>query len=655
MRWLKSIVAVVVLAAGYARAAAPEGRRPQDDRLAAARRFVEQSDRYLHHSKLRRGMKGYGLTVLAGTKIARFDAEVVSVIVGWNPHQDMILMRVSGQDLEKTGIISGMSGSPIFIRDKDGKDKMVGALAYGWSFQKEPICGVQPITQMLVVGGAFEALAAPRKEETVLSGSPGELPGAAAPGADPPADYLETVLNPRKLDFAGFGLPKRLRPEAASDRVPRLVPLATPLMISGGSRRCIEEAERLFGPMGFLPVQSGGVGAAAEAANVRLEPGAAFAVPLATGDMDWAAIGTVTEVIGKRVLAFGHMFFAEGESKLPMGTAYVHTVISSQWTSFKLSSSLAVTGALNRDEYTAVTGMVGRKPSMVPVTVTVTWKDEGRRQVFRYEVCKHRWLTAALMRMMVASSALAWRELPEHHTVHHAVTVEFAKLGAYRAANISSDADVSAALSDAIRPVAALMNNPYGPPADVKSVDVSLTIEKGRTSADLIHFRLDGDQYRPGETVTGKLTFRRFRQARVVVPVQFELPDDLPDGTYSLQVCDAETALSLYAKERPHVFQPRSVPALFDALQKVVLPKADQLYLRLPLPTGGLALARRELPELPESRAKIIAEAGQLDTYEFRQALVRAVPGEYVFNGSTAAPFKVSRQVAEQRLSGGAP
>ena len=129
-------MAIAALAAGLLAATA---RAAEDDSLlAAARRYVEQSDRYLHHTQLRRGMKGYGLTVLEGTKISRFDVEVVSVVPQWAPHQWVILGMLSGQDLKTTGVISGMSGSPIFVRD-GGKDKISGALAYAWRGQKRPL------------------------------------------------------------------------------------------------------------------------------------------------------------------------------------------------------------------------------------------------------------------------------------------------------------------------------------------------------------------------------------------------------------------------------------------------------------------------------------------------------------------------------------
>ena len=151
-KWLVLHVLVLVGPAwSIAAAAAP---KTVDENLQQARAFVARSDRYLDYSELRRGMTGYGLTVMEGVKVEKFDATVVSVLHNWNPHQAMILCKLGGLGLEKSGIVSGMSGSPIFIKDPaDGKHKMIGAVAYGWRFQAVPICGVQPISQMLAIEG----------------------------------------------------------------------------------------------------------------------------------------------------------------------------------------------------------------------------------------------------------------------------------------------------------------------------------------------------------------------------------------------------------------------------------------------------------------------------------------------------------------------
>lgn len=643
------------LAVGVGAAAVADSPSRPDARLDAAKRFVEKSDRYLHHDTLRRGMKGYGLTVLQGTKIIRFQAEIVSVIKRWEPHRDVILARLSGQNLEHTGIISGMSGSPVYFQDPaDKKDKLVGAVAYGWRGSKEPLCGIQPITQMLAAGESYKK----------MGKAPGKAPGKASARADAPeepaagggaaldrhdlADYLAVVLDPRKIDFAELCLPPRRRSaRRPPSGAPELVPLTTPLMVSGTSRRTLAELTRLLEPLGIVPVASGGVNAAeAKAArNVRFEPGAALAVPLVTGDAEWSAVGTVTEVLNGRVLAFGHSFAGTGETKLPMGTAYVHTCVSGLMSSFKLSSGLRVLGTMDRDEEVAAAGVIGPKPRMVPVTVHVRWLTEKREETFHYAIADHRMTVASMSRSVLSSSIWAWHEMPERHTVRYDVTVDYGKLGTYRAANVSTGSSIYAVSSDMTRPLATLLTNPYGKRLSPRSIHVNVTVEKGNVSAMMLDFKLAGEIYRPGETLTGTLILRPYRKARETLDVQFKLPRDLPEGNYTLAVSDATRDMTYRQAEQPHRFAPRTTEQLFQAMQTVVQPAMQQLYLRLPLPgRGGLALSQKELPDLPPSRAAILSDAKILDTKTFRRSLVQTVKTKYIISGSAIARFRVQRR-----------
>ena len=645
--WILSLVALTWLAAPVRAARASTPQTGTDNALAAARAYVANSDRYLHHDRLKRGMKGYGLTVLAGTRLVRFNAEILSVVAGMSPQQSAIMARLSGQRLEKTGIIQGMSGSPVFVRDpRDGKDKIIGAVAFGWFAQKEPVCGIQPITQMLAIRGVL-----PGKDKAKDGGKPPAPPGVpksqASSSAVTPEAFLRAALNPKKTDFSASSRlwfpARRARPAG------RMTPLPLPMAIAGADERTLAYLRRWLTPAGILPVQGGGPGGAAKAAagEAKLVPGAAVSVPLVSGDMDWSAVGTVTDVIGDKVLAFGHSFFSQGPTEMPMSTAYVHTVISGMLSSFKLSSSLKQTGALQRDENVGILGRIGRKASTIPVTVTVDWKHEGRKQTYRYQICRHRLLMPALTAAVVRSSAWAWHDLPEHHTVRYGVEIDFGGLGRYRASNVASDDDVLSVVSDTARPLLFLLHNPLGPPPKVQSVQVNLTIEPEATEAAVLKLQLDGKVYRPGETVTGRLVVRQFRRKRQTLPIRFPLPKDLAEGPYQLTAGDAQTALRARISEMPQRYRARTVQELFNSIQRVVQPNGSHLYLRLPRRRGGLALAGRELPDLPESRARILAEAAKLDTHVFSSALERSMETQFVLTGSASAAFAVQDRPKE--------
>jgi hypothetical protein len=636
----------VVMIGGGGALAGPPAADSDDPRLAEARRLVEKSDRYLSHTKLQRGMEGYGLTVMAGTEVVKFHARVVSVVTKWGPHQDVILAMLSGLDLEHSGIIAGMSGSPVYFKDPaDDKYKLVGAVAYGWRGQKDPLCGIQPVVQMLVARGGL--------------GGEGKA-AAATVGTDslPKADKrLAALLDPRKIDFLAAYLAdieKQSAPAAAAAAGggPAMVPLATPLMVSGTAPRAMADMTKALTPMGMVPVASGGAVAAEmdAAKSARLAPGGAIAVPLVTGDADMSAVGTVTDVAGDQVMAFGHSFFAEGATELPMGPAYVHTCVAGILGSFKMAAGLEVTGTLRRDENTAVAGVIGPKPEMVPMTVTLNWPS-GQKETYRYRLVNHRLMTALFARMVLGAATTGWRDLPERHTVRYSVEMDYGKLGTFRSANTSTDADMLPVMSDVMRPILAMLNNPFGPRQAPTRINVDVTIEEGTLAADLLDLKLDGTVYRPGEAVTGEITIQPFRQARKAVPVRFDLPADLAEGEYTLTACDMlRHALALQG-EMPQKFAPRGTEELFQALQFVVQFPVRQLYLRLPVTTGGgLALGQRELPDLPASKGQIISQARILETRAFRHSIVQTAKTDHILEGSASANFRVERRPDETLL-----
>src|SRR5947208_1679119 len=110
-----------------------------------------KQETYWQVDEVRVGMKGTGRTVVKGTKIETFSAEVLGILRNTSPGRDIVLCRLSGLDLEKTGVIAGMSGSPIYL---DGK--LLGAVAYAWAYGKEPIAGVTPFSQMHGFVEAYE-------------------------------------------------------------------------------------------------------------------------------------------------------------------------------------------------------------------------------------------------------------------------------------------------------------------------------------------------------------------------------------------------------------------------------------------------------------------------------------------------------------------
>jgi hypothetical protein len=630
-----------------------------DANLARARAYVEKhSDRYMHHSRLRRGMKGYGLSVFKGTKIEKFDVVIESVIEGRSPQLAVILAMCSGKNLEKTNVVHGMSGSPIYIKDpQDGKFKMVGALAYGFSAMPvEPLCGIQPITQMLAMSGALpaEKKKPEKKPKKTPATQPTSMPaaGGKATATRNVEEFLSIVLDPKRRDFSPLF---RRQNEAAM--CGQMQPLRIPVSVSGLSGRGLKELAQSFEPMGMVPLAGGGYGGmdAKQLRNVKLQPGSSLAIPMVSGDMNWAAIGTVTEVIGDYVLGFGHAMNVEGNVNFPMGTGYVHTIVGDQQGSFKMGSAIRSVGALTRDESVGVGGVLGQKVRGIPMTVHVNQVEDKRKQTFEYQLIHKRNYTPGLAGAVVNVSGRALRLPPQYHHIRYEVEIDFGKLGVFKTSNLGgfyqgwfgSGFD---AATDVARPIAALMNNPFGPEPQVKGIKVNLTISKGDISATIIDFKLDGEIYKPGDTVTGTVLLERFRKKRLTLPVSFKLPENLPEGKYPLTVGDSMYILAQQMKEKPQDYQPRTVRRLFDALQRIAKPQADRLYLHMPLLKGGVALDQGELPELPSGKAAVLLEAKLPDTKVFRTSLTRGKKTEYHIYGHRTMTINVRKQTNETLL-----
>ncbi len=613
-----------------------------DSMLTAARQYVDESDKYLHHSKLTRGMTGYGVTVMAGTELVRFDVELVSVMSNMSPGQDMVLARLSGQNLEKTGVIAGMSGSPVYIIDpEDGREKMIGAVAFGWSFQKEPICGIQPITQMLAGSGMFS----PAKKI-------GPETASISPGGFGREKFLAAALGPEKIDFAALALGRQTA-SAGDDTGQLLRPLVTPLMVSGGSEQFLRYIQPYLASAGMMPVGSGGIGQAmAETAeSTNLAPGSAIGITLMSGDMDLTSVGTVTEVIDNRVLALGHQMLGWGQTQLPMGTAYIHTVVSSQFRSFKLGSALKPKGALVRDERVGITGEFGAEAPMFPVSIKINWPDTGRTQLYNFQLVKDTRYAPLLTNFAVANAVMGWHSMPQHHTISYKIDIDFGELGKYSVDNISSDKSIFPVISDMSRPVWSMLNNPFAPAVAPQRIDCEVTISQENTQAILLDIKLDGRIYKPGETVTGEIIIQPFRKARQSIDIEFVLPEDLADGQYNLTACSAGNSLMKTRQENPHLFSPRTVEELFAAMGRLTEVRSDRIYFRLPLKREGLALGTAQMPELPASRAQIVQQAGLLDTHKFSETLVRSIDSRYVISGAVDSSFLVRRRFDETRLS----
>ena len=358
---------------------------------------------------IRSGMKGVGRTVMQGTKLEEFEAEVLGVMGDVSPGRDMVLCRLKGCNLEHAGIIQGMSGSPVYI-----EGKLLGAVAFAWEFAKDPIAGVTPFQQMIqYVRSNDRRITAETKENAA-----GAVPASALRSMPP---LVEGLFDDRATDPWSSVLPVTVSGGALAG----MTPIVTPLAASGFSPRALSLLGDRLRPLGMAPMAGGAAPEriVREEGDRPLVPGSPLSIAMVTGDFDLSGIGTVTHVEGNRVYGFGHPMMSLGTCDLPMMTGYIHTVYPRASVSMKMGSPLKVVGVIDTDVSTSVAGRIGPKPDMLPLTVKVKTSRYADAQTYHVEIVREPMLLSSLVMAVLTNAIDTEGNLPEELTAHLSATM----------------------------------------------------------------------------------------------------------------------------------------------------------------------------------------------------------------------------------------
>jgi len=327
--------------------------------------------------QVKAGMRGTGRTVFSGEQVEEFEVEILGVLKNIAPGESLILARLKGGPLEKTGVAAGMSGSPVYL-----EGKLAGAVAYSFPFSTEPIAGLRPIHEMI---------------ERLDDGPPSPVNTAAGLG-DPRWAVAESggrfIPNPEaELWPAGPGA-------AASE--PRLLPIATPVALAGFSERTFEVFGEQLRRLGLRPAQGVGGRGASDEAPATPQAGSMIGVALIQGDMELSAAGTVTHVENNRLYAFGHRFLSSGPTEMPLLGSSVITMVPNLNNSFKIAASGGPLGVITQDRASGIFGELGRSAKLLPLEIRL--KSSGQQRRYRMELVKDRTLSPFLMQMAVFSA-----------------------------------------------------------------------------------------------------------------------------------------------------------------------------------------------------------------------------------------------------------
>jgi SpoIVB peptidase S55 len=546
--------------------------------------------------ELKAGMVGIGKTVFEGDRLDEFKVHILGVlrnVIG--TRRNLILARLEGGPLANTGVIAGMSGSPVYI---DGR--LVGAVSYSLGqFSKEPIAGITPIDEMTEAA----TFAAPRRQaarvELQMPLTPESLTASLRqafswmrPFADSPADVQ--VFGGGALN-AGIGTLLR--------------PIATPLSLGGFDADVIDPIASAFRDQGFVPIMAGSSLLAPRQAQTpvaapALRPGDPVGVALMSGDLELGATGTVTEVDGNRVYAFGHPFYGLGPTQFPMTRAHVLTVLPSLANSMKIASTGEVIGTVQQDRATTIAGTLGPGPALIPVRITLT-SERGTKKTFNMAMVNDQLFTPLLAYLSILNTLSSYER--QNGAASYALrgTASIKKHGDVAFEDLfTGDQPSVGAAAYVVAPINFLLRNAFED-VELERLDLEIDASEQPRSATLERVWIDGNRPKPGATVDLKMLLRTYRGEEITRTLPVEIPASAR-GTLSIMVADGVRLSQWEARELQQVqpLQTRGLPQMMRVLNNTH--KNNRLYVRLLGRDSGAVVKGESLSALPPSVMAVV-------------------------------------------------
>ena len=598
---LRTLSAIVALAALVA--AAPSAQAPT-----------------MSIDEVRPGMVGIGKTVFEGSSIEEFKVHIIGVlrnVVG--PNRSLVLARLEGGPLAHTGVIAGMSGSPVYI---DGRS--LGAVSYQLGqFPKEPIAGITPIAEMT--------------DATALAPmTPGSRP-VAITWPTSPQDLFAIWARDlgRVRPFAEGQAPALLSGDASVLQMAAMLrPISVPLVSSGFAADVLAPVMPAFTERGFVPVSASAEQTRPVSTSSRtLRPGDAMGVGLLTGDFVLGATGTVTHVDGDRVYGFGHPMYNLGPTEFPLTKADVHVVLPSLMTSSKLASFGEVVGTVQQDRATAVAGRLGAAPKMIPVTITLN-SDRMPSRTFSFSMVRDHTFTPLLTYLTVANVLTSYERGagPASYTVKGTATIR--EHGAIAFEDMfAGEQPANAASAYVAGPLTFLMKN-AATPVDVERVALTIEATEQSRTARIERVWLDTERPRAGRNANVKVLLRTNTGEELLKTVVIEIPAHAT-GTLQLLVADATRLAAEDRRTTSRGAETQEVAQLIRTFNKSR--RNNRLYVRLSAPDAGAVVNGEPLTALPPSVLAVLEADRNSGTYSPLRSATRGeweLPVELAVSGS---------------------
>jgi len=537
-------------------------------------------------SQVRAGMSATAWTVFEGSTPEPMQVEILGVLRGARgPGQDLILARLHGAKPEYTGVVAGMSGSPVYI---DGK--LAGSLSYRiGQFTKEPIAGITPIEQMLEVRN--------------LSAHDAPLSAAAsvAPASGSRLPSLLAALENGQGETA-----------AASTAAMTFQPMETPLVFSGLNPESVRLWQSQTAGTSLETLAAGGSSTGAvsgsessPAAASALEPGSSVSMQLVRGDVEIAATCTVTYLDPSQLLACGHPVLGAGPVSLPMTASDVVATVASPLNAFKIINTGATIGAFNEDRESAIHGVFGARAQMIPMHISVDAPTGPRRM--HVEILDLPSLTPVAMQVVLLNALTQSNESSEALSYHLTGSIDLGAAGSmpldlWAPAAGAQPSSLQAVL-EAGRQFTRLYANGARQGA-IRQIDFHIQAVPSRVLVTLEQAQIvSGDIAHAGDRLEIEATLRPWQQPERNVRLAFRLPARLAAGNVRLLISDGATLDRALHQPRLNAAPPDVAAVIAEARSQH---PADRVYVSLLAPDAQGELEGETLTTLPLSMANAL-------------------------------------------------
>ncbi|MCK4836298.1 MAG: hypothetical protein KAT17_06660 [Candidatus Aminicenantes bacterium] len=517
-------------------------------------------------SDIKPGMKGIGKTIFKGSKIETFTFKVLGFLEKFVPDKDLIWVELESPAFEGSGVVAGMSGSPLYI---DGK--IIGAVSYGFRFSKKPLAGVTPIEDIIKTSEY--------NNQTFTI----DISNFQIDFGKQNVNAISKIIQAELINRSNFS------------PVKDIIPIKLISSYKGIDQSALGLLKPIFTPMGSLKISSQIKDEGVKPDFFKISSADAATIPLIKGDFEYKVSGTVTHVDGNKVYLFGHPFFNLGLVNFPLHRGEVVAVVPSYQSSFRLTSSRQMVGTVVQDRFSAVQAELGRSPYMIPLKVFL----KNRNRKFEIEMVSHPLLTPVLSSISLTNIFMSEYQQYGFNSIKVNGKIFIENERNVIISDIFSGSSSFAEFSNLILAINFFLMNNKEKPIKIQKMDFEITGAETIRRTNIENVIINKNIYSPGEIIDIRLFLGNERGNYIKEQVKIKAPNLKPGSIFFLMVADKNELLKFDSKNIKTNYFPTKLNSLIRAINN--LRKNNRIYFKITVPAQGLFIQGYEYSNLPLS------------------------------------------------------